>query len=140
MRLTRRQTIGAGLVGLAALGASPLLTRRIDDEVRRVLRRNFGRRIARSADARLFVADMSKLWEELMPNQNWIVRPSYWMLEFASARARQEREGLEEIVIELFLRATNAVRAYEIGSELEYVGITTPFETPCSNTLSVAWL
>jgi len=141
MRLTRRNILLGSLAGGIALGASSLLTRRIDDEIYRILHNNFGDRIANAPDAALFVAQAAEQWSDLNTARNQILRPTFWRLSTISPRARGERQSLESNVINAFLRATNAVRAYETGTEeLQFLGMPNPYRSACANPLSSAWL
>ncbi|MCG6904317.1 MAG: hypothetical protein LJE68_16715 [Rhodobacter sp.] len=140
MPLSRRRIIAGGMLAVLAGLSIPLATRRIEDELRAILDANFGPAIADAPESALFIADVADVWNGLNTPLQRITRPTLWMLGPLLPIARRQRDALGENVVNLFLRATNVVRAHETGDDLQYVGIPDPYQNPCANPLSFAWL
>ncbi|MDF0602671.1 hypothetical protein P1J78_18180 [Psychromarinibacter sp. C21-152] len=138
--MRRRALLAGGLGAVAAAVALPLVTRRIEDELRRILRDGFGDKIAGNPEAAVFIVDVAAIWNDTTPPAQRITKPTTWMLSPLLPGPRAERAGLEEAVIRTFLRATNAVRAHETGEPLVYLGMPDPYARPCANPLSAMWL
>ncbi len=137
----RRRTLLAGGVGvLVAAIAAPLLTRRIDDELRHILRVSFGDTIADDPEASLFITDVAAIWDDITPPAQRVTKPTTWMLSPLLVGPRAERENLTEVVTQTFMHSTNAIRAHEAGEPLVYLGMPDPYANPCANPLSAMWL
>ncbi len=98
------------------------------------------KRIANAPDADQFIEEFATLWRAETSPRNQPYRPRYWSVAVFSDKAKTERDALEENVLEMFLRATNAVRAKEDNQDLAYLGMPHPYENPCANPLSSNWL
>ncbi|WP_172299103.1 hypothetical protein [Pseudoruegeria sp. HB172150] len=140
MAASRRTILLGALAGTAALAAAPFLTRRVEHELRHILRVNFGRRIADAPAADDFIEEVAAIWNGVSSQRDRIVKPTLWMLSPVLEDQRDERAALEETIILGFLQSTNAVRAYETGGELVYLGIGDRYDQPCGNAFSADWL
>lgn len=138
--MRRRTVFAGGFAAIAAAVAAPLLTRRIDDELRHILRTGFGDVIAADPEADLFIADVAAIWDGITPPAQRIAKPTTWMLSPLLSGPRAERANLTEVVTLTFMHATNAVRAFETGEPLVYLGMPDPYANPCANPLSAMWL
>lgn len=128
MSAMTRRAFASGLAGVGALvfGGKWVLDRRNPaKQISDLLGAEFGEHIVESEAGQEFVLEMARRTE---------IPPRTSFLDFSEI----ELDG--HAVVTGFIHATNVVRSLETGEELIFVGIGSPIELPCTNTLSADWL
>jgi hypothetical protein len=131
-QLNRRVLIGAAAI--AVLAPAPFLFRDTKGYVRGLLTSEFGA-VARGEEAERFITDMARMLDDTggfkRKVKTWAIVHFHEIAPFAAT----ERE-MEDLIISLFLKRTNAWRVWsKLDTDLIY-GSLDPYKVGCANFLS----
>ena len=139
MKVGRRHVI-VGLGGALTLGGAYCFGSALRDAVDSIIARNFGPDIAYTDDARLFaedfVADFNAKYPVFEPTSTGV----YGLWSAETTLQMRRLEGLEILLIHLFVASTNVARVFPDAGDFYYAGLFDPYKNPCANQLSANFL
>lgn len=139
MAVTRRKTL-AILGGAAVLGGGYSLATGLRSAITEMVERNFGSDIATTQDALEFIQDFIAQTNDRSTSLSLTVSGAH-RLEAVRLPVNPYVIGhFERQVIESFVHSTNVAQVYPSAEEFYYSGLFSPYENPCTNQLSAAFL
>ena len=143
MRLSRRQILLSGLAALPLIGAGSIArhyySRTIEDSIRRSISQHFGKKIANAQAAEEFAQKFAESFREKNGPKTTQLLARRLLTAVYSDEALEEREKFTETVVLDFVKSTNAIRAFEAGNKLVFLGLDAS-DYACQNTWGANWL
>ena len=143
MKLTRRKILISTVAAIPLIGGGITggiyWTRDIESDIKRSIRTHFGKQVANSDGAREFIAGFAAEFREKNGPKTTKMLSRRLLKASYSDETRPERDEFTEVVVEKFIKSTNAVRAFETGDDVVFVGLSDPLG-PCENTWGANWL